>query len=79
MVAKPALEAKLNAIEDELRRIAEIVVPRDERVANDDLALAQDPVSHTRVVDGPVRIDLDARDMERSRHGRGAPRAAAGR
>ena len=46
VAAEPILHAELDAVEDELRRIAQIVVPGDQRVANRDVMLAQDPVGN---------------------------------
>ena len=42
--AEPVLEPELDPVEEELRRIAQVVVPGDERVAHQDLALVEHPV-----------------------------------
>ncbi len=64
MVAELAFQPELDAIQHELRRVAQIVVPGDECVANHDLALAQDPVGHPRIVGRAVGIDFNAGNVE---------------
>ena len=44
MLAEALLEPERHVVEHELRRAAQLVVPDDQRVAHDDLALAQQPV-----------------------------------
>ena len=64
MAAEPALQAQLDAIEDELRGIALIVVPGDQRVADHDLRLVQDPLGEPQIVGRLRRIDLDSRHVQ---------------
>ena len=64
MAAETVLESELHAVEHELRGVAEVVVPGDQRVADHDVALAQDPVGEVRLVGDLRRVDLDSRDLE---------------
>ena len=66
MVAEAVLEAKLHLIEHELRRFAKLVVPGDERIADDDLPLAQQPVAEQRVFARPLGVDRHAGDAKPS-------------
>ena len=54
------LEAELHLIENELGCLAQLVIPRDEGVANDDLALTQQPVAHNRLFVLARRVDRHA-------------------
>ena len=64
MAAKAALEPELHVVEDELRRIAQVVVPRDERVAHVDMRLPQNPLRERRVVAHLSRVEFHARDVQ---------------
>ena len=50
MMAEHVLEMELHLVEDELRRVAKVIVPGDERVRHDNLALAQQPIDDGVVV-----------------------------
>jgi hypothetical protein len=67
MPAKAVLQPELHAVEHELRRVAEIVVPHDQRIANDDLALAQDPVRDRQFFRRLRRVELEAGDAQHAR------------
>ena len=73
MASEPVLEAELHTVEHELRRIAQVVVPGDERIANHDLALSQDPVRQRQIIGGLRGVEFEARKMKR------APRVAPDR
>ncbi len=64
MMAEAMLQPDLYLIEHELRRVAQLVVPDDQRVLDDDLALSQQPFGESGVVRRQVRIDLDAGDAQ---------------
>jgi hypothetical protein len=64
VVAEPALEAKLNAVEHELRRVAQVVVPHDQRIADHDLALAQDPVGDRQLLARLLGIEFEPGDPQ---------------
>jgi hypothetical protein len=64
VMAEAAFEAKLNRVEHELRGVAQIVVPREQRAANLDVRLTQQPFGEARVVRRLVRVELEAGDME---------------
>ena len=64
MTAETALQAELHPIEHELRRAPQVVVPRDERVADHDLALPPQPIGERAVVERLLGIDRDAGDAD---------------
>ncbi len=64
VAAKTVFEAQLDAIQHELRGIAQVVMPGDQRVPNDDLPLAKNPVGKRRVASCIGRVDFDAADMQ---------------
>ena len=66
MVAEAVLEAELHLVEHELRCVAQFVVPGDQCVAHDDLALPQQPIGQRGVVGAPIGIDGDACDANAS-------------
>ncbi len=61
---EPVLQAELDAVEHELGRVAQIVVPHDERVADDDLALPKNPVGERQFVGRLRRIEFESRDAQ---------------
>lgn len=63
MMPEALLEPQVDVIEHELRRVAQVVVPRDQAVMDDDAMLAQQPVADARVALRRRRIDLDAGDV----------------
>jgi len=67
MAAETVLQTKLHAVEHELRRVALIVVPQDQRIADDDFALAQHPVGKRQFVRRLRRIDLDSGNVQNPR------------
>jgi hypothetical protein len=64
VLAEAMNQPQLHAIEQELRRTAQVVVPGDQRIANQDLALFENPVAKPRVGGLRGRIDLDAGDVQ---------------
>ena len=57
----------VDPVEHELRRVAQVVVPRHERLAHDDQPLAQHPLGERGVLAHRVGIDLEARDVQPAR------------
>ena len=64
MATELALQPDLHVIENELRRIAQVIVPRDERIAHVDVRLAQNPVGERRVIAHLARIEFHAGDVQ---------------
>jgi hypothetical protein len=62
MMAEAALQPDLHVVEHELRRARELVVPGHQRVADHDLALAEEPLAHLAVA-GPG-VDFESRDVQ---------------
>src|SRR5437762_1897959 len=60
MMPEAMLEPELHLVENELRRLAQLVVPRDEGIADDDLALTQQPVADDRFFVLARRVDRHA-------------------
>ena len=67
MASKLALEPELDSIEHQLRRIALIVVPSDQRVVDYDLTLAEKPVGQRQFVRHLRGIDFDSRNTQDAR------------
>ena len=67
MAAKSLLETKRDVIEQQLRRLAVFVVPRDQCVTDDDLRLAHQPVRDGGIVGALVGFALDAGEVQPSR------------
>ena len=67
MATESLLETKRDVIEQQLRRLAVFVVPRDQRVTDDDLRLAHQPVRDGGIVGALVGSALDAGEVQPSR------------
>ena len=67
MAAESLLETKRDVIEQQLRRLAVFVVPRDQCIADDDLRLAHQPVRDGGIVGALVGFALDAGEVQPSR------------
>src|SRR5438477_6134272 len=64
MATEAVLEAELDALEHERRRISMVVDPDDRGVVNQDPALPQQPVCELRLAGGMVETECQARDMQ---------------
>ncbi len=64
MAAKALLQAKVDVIEQQLRRAPVLVVPRDERVANDNLRLPHQPIGERGVGHRRLVIAFDAGEVQ---------------
>ncbi len=64
VMPEPVLQPELDAVEHELGRVAQVVVPHDERVADHDFALAKNPVGDLQFVVHLRRIELESRDAQ---------------
>ena len=62
--AEAVFHPELHAVQNELRGVAQVVVPGDQRIAYHDLALLHDPVGERRFAVGLRGIEFHARNLQ---------------
>ena len=67
MPSEALLETKVDVIEQQLRCVPILVVPRDKRVAHDDFRLSHQPVRKRGVRHLRLVVDLHAGEMQLAR------------
>ncbi len=64
VVPEPVFHAELDPVEHELRRVAQVVVPHDQRVADHYFALPENPVGERQLVRRLRRIEFESGDAQ---------------